>query len=279
MSGEIYPVADLALSRRLERCEGKTNAAFIDARARLSPETGAQWIECAGAYALFDGVSSPLTQTFCLGISATPAAADLETIEQFFAGHGAETFHEVSPLAGMETVELLGSRGYRPIELTSILYRPIASAFADSTGRAHARQALPGESDLWSSVAAAGWGETPELREFIRDVGRVSMASDGMTVFFAEIDGRAVGTGAIAIHDGVALLAGASTVPEARNQGAQRALLEARLRFAAAKGCDLAMMGASPGSASQRNAERQGFRIAYTRIKWSRGGAETRREI
>ena len=31
---------------------------------------------------------------------------------------------------------------------------------------------------------------------------------------------------------------------------------------------DLAMMGAAPGSASQRNAERHGFRIAYTRIKW-----------
>jgi len=27
-------------------------------------------------------------------------------------------------------------------------------------------------------------------------------------------------------------------------------------------------MGALPGSASQRNAERNGFRIAYTRIKW-----------
>jgi len=27
-------------------------------------------------------------------------------------------------------------------------------------------------------------------------------------------------------------------------------------------------MGALPGSPSQRNAERQGFRIAYTRNKW-----------
>ncbi|HEX8254450.1 MAG TPA: GNAT family N-acetyltransferase, partial [Thermoanaerobaculia bacterium] len=88
--------------------------------------------------------------------------------------------------------------------------------------------------------------------------------------FFAELDGRMVGTGAIAMHDGVALLAGASTIPSARNQGAQRALLEARLRHAAAAGCDLAMMCASPGSTSQRNAERQGFRIAYTRIKWGR---------
>ncbi len=28
------------------------------------------------------------------------------------------------------------------------------------------------------------------------------------------------------------------------------------------------MMGAQPGSTSQRNAEREGFRIVYTRIKW-----------
>jgi len=40
------------------------------------------------------------------------------------------------------------------------------------------------------------------------------------------------------------------------------------LRYAAEKGCDIAMMCALPGSASQRNAERQGFRVAYTRIKW-----------
>jgi hypothetical protein len=45
-------------------------------------------------------------------------------------------------------------------------------------------------------------------------------------------------------------------------------LLEARLRYAAQNRCDLAMMAAMPGSASQRNAERNGFRIAYTRTKW-----------
>jgi hypothetical protein len=38
--------------------------------------------------------------------------------------------------------------------------------------------------------------------------------------------------------------------------------------MAARQGCDLAMMCAEPGGASQRNAEREGFRIAYTRTKW-----------
>jgi hypothetical protein len=72
------------------------------------------------------------------------------------------------------------------------------------------------------------------------------------------------------------VLAGASTVPEARRRGAQLALLHARLRYALDHGCDLAVMGAQPGSGSQRNAERQGFRVAYTRIKWrlSRAGSE-----
>jgi hypothetical protein len=41
-------------------------------------------------------------------------------------------------------------------------------------------------------------------------------------------------------------------------------------RFVEARGCDLALMGAAPGSGSQRNAERNGFRIAYTRLKWKR---------
>jgi hypothetical protein len=44
--------------------------------------------------------------------------------------------------------------------------------------------------------------------------------------------------------------------------------LDHRLRYGAEQGCNIAMVVAQPGSASQRNAERQGFRIAYTRIKW-----------
>jgi hypothetical protein len=88
--------------------------------------------------------------------------------------------------------------------------------------------------------------------------------------FLAERDGQPVAAGGVALIDGVALLAGASTVPQARRQGAQLALLQARLQYAAAHGCDVAMMGAAPGSDSQRNAERQGFHIAYTRVKWQR---------
>ena len=128
----------------------------------------------------------------------------------------------------------------------------------------------PGEEDVWARTAALGWSETPEAAAFMREFGAVSSRAEGAVCFLAELEGAPVAAAMLAVHGGVALLAGASTVPAWRGRGAQAALLRARLRHAAALGCDVAMMGAAPGSASQRNAERVGFRIAYTRIKWGR---------
>jgi GNAT superfamily N-acetyltransferase len=89
--------------------------------------------------------------------------------------------------------------------------------------------------------------------------------------FLAEVDGKPGAAGVLSLHEGVALFAGSATVPELRHRGLQTALLHERMRYAFDHGCDLAMMGALPGSESQRNAERKGFRIAYTRTKWRLG--------
>jgi GNAT superfamily N-acetyltransferase len=264
-----YPLSDVTLSRRLERCEATANAAFCESHARIDAASGAAWIEVAGAYAMFDGVGSPLTQTFGLGIFQLPTADELAAIEAFFEERGAEVMHEVSPIAGPEMIALLVARGYHPIEMTSVMYRPIGEV-TPHEGTVRARKIGQDELSVWADVAAEGWGETPELSSFIREFSRVVGAAEATTPFFAELDGRPVATGAIVIHEGVGLLAGASTIPSARKHGAQRALLETRLAYAKERGCDLAMMCAAPGSASQRNAERQGFRIAYTRTKWGR---------
>jgi GNAT superfamily N-acetyltransferase len=74
--------------------------------------------------------------------------------------------------------------------------------------------------------------------------------------------------GVLCIHEGVALFGGSATIPELRRRGLQAALLQERMRYAFDRGCDLAMMVAEAGSDSQRNAERKGFRIGYTRTKW-----------
>jgi GNAT superfamily N-acetyltransferase len=265
------PFSDLELARRLERAEAHASAKFVEARARAFPKSGAQWIEVAGAYAMYDGPASPVTQTFGLGIFQEPNGADLDRIESFFRERGAPVFHEVSPLAGLRLAMSLSDRGYQPAEFTSVMYCPIqlhAKLAAPANERIQVRPIARDEGALWAQTVARGWSDLPELTEYLQELGPIAACREDSVSFLAFLHDQPIAGAALCLHNGVALLAGACTIPEARRQGAQRALLESRLRFAAQQGCNIAMMCAAPGSASQRNAEREGFRIAYTRLKW-----------
>lgn len=266
--------SDLELSRRLERTEAAANAEFVEARAMLFPNSGACWMEVAGAYAMFDGVGSPLTQTFGLGVFEPVTAEVLVRIETFFHEHGSDTFHEISPMADQSLLTLLGERGYHPIELTSVMFRSIKHGpkLAVQLNEKLAVRLIGKENEadheLWAQTAVKGWSTEGAFSDSLAELFRLTAQKGIVPSFLVELNGQAIAAGALSINNGVALLAGASTIPEGRKQGAQLALLEARFRYAAEHGCDLAMMCAAPGSTSQRNAERQGFRIAYTRIKW-----------
>lgn len=264
--------SDRDLARKLELTEARSSAAFVEARARISPASGATWIETAGAYAMFDGSESPLTQTFGLGVFDEVTGGDLDEIEKFFKERGAPILHEVSPLADPAVFELLNERGYQPIEFTSVMYRPIEAEINPDlpiNPKITTRIVEAGEEKLWARTSADGWATEMEgLAEFMFDFGQVGATCAGGFPFLAELDDQPISAGMLFVFDDAALLAGASTVPAGRRQGAQSALLAARLRFAATRGCTIAMMGASPGSQSQRNAEKNGFRIAYTRTKW-----------
>jgi GNAT superfamily N-acetyltransferase len=266
------PFSDLTLSRRLERAEGFACCQYAETRISQFPNSGAAWIECGGAVAVFDGVDSPCTQTFGLGIFEELTESTLDTIEAFFRIHSAPVQHEVSPFAGVDALRLLCKRGYAPIELSSVLYRPVEppaqpATLAEST--VSVRITGPDEANLWSRISAKGWShDHPELMDVMLNFGALTAAREHTVCFLAEADDQPGAAGVLCIHDGVALLGGSSTVPEMRRRGMQSALLEARMSYAYQIGCDLAMMVAWPGTDSQRNAERKGFQIAYTRTKW-----------
>ncbi len=264
--------SDNVLSQKLERTEGRANASFVATRARLDAKIGASWIEVGGAYAMFDGVESPLTQTFGLGVFEETTSAHLDEIETFFKDRDAPVFHEVSPMAFPTLMPLLNERGYRPIELTSVMYKQMDVDEMEEARKnpdISTRIIDEGEAETWARLSASGWAADYEgLADFMFNFGKISTRCDGAFPYLAELRGEPVSTGMLFIFDDVCLLAGASTVPSARNMGAQSALLRARLSFAAEKGCKVAMMGASPGSQSQKNAQKNGFHIAYTRTKW-----------
>lgn len=278
MSKQEYPIADLDLARRLERAEGMANAAFVEARRELQPHSGATWTEIAGVYAMFDAVASPITQTFGLGIFEPFLGSHFDEVEAFFDSRGAPTAHESCSFAATETLSLLPSRGYSPIESSVVLVRPTTEPSSASSTRVVVRTAGEDDAALYSRIAVQGWSsEAPDLAPFLEEMGSITARARGTHRFLAELDGREIGAAALTMHNGVALLAGACTIPEARRQGAQLALLNARLTFAAKLGVDLAMVVTAPGSASHRNAERQGFRPVYTRAKWQRPPSDSGR--
>ncbi|MBI3210267.1 MAG: GNAT family N-acetyltransferase [Candidatus Solibacter usitatus] len=263
------PFCDIQLARRLERAEGHACAQFALARRKLFPASGAEVMEHAGAYAVFDAIGSAVTQSFGLGIFEELSAETLDAIERFFRDRWADVDLEVSPLAGVAALSLLCERGYRPIEISNVMYRPVEEPSSGAGDGIKVRVAGPGEMQLWNTTAAKAWVyEHPELEEFFREFGAIASAREACVCFLAEYDGQPGASGALSIHEGVALFAGAATVPELRRRGLQAALLQERMRYAFEHGCDLAMMAAEAGSNSQRNAERKGFRVAYTRTKW-----------
>ena len=261
--------ADINLARRLERAEGHACKGFAEARKCLDPESESTWMECAGAYAVFDGVDSPVTQTFGLGLYEEPSAESADRIERFFLDRGAAVMHEVSPLAGVATIDLLCARGYRPFEISSVLYQLVEAPQSGDDGIIKVRVIAREEAPLWANISARGWAhDHPEFQGFLEQFGALVVAREDSVCFLAEIEGQPGCAGVLCFHEGVALFGGASTVPEMRRRGLQSALLQARKRYAFEHGCDLLMMVTEAGSQSQRNAERTGFRIAYTRMKW-----------
>ena len=163
--------SDKALSQKLERTEARANAAFVETRARLDPDSGASWINVAGVYAMFDGVESPCTQTFGLGLFDEISGEHLDTLEEFFMTRSAPVFHEVSPMADATLMPLLNDRGYQPIELTSVMFRTLDAAnlnLPNTNPQISTRTIANDEVDLWAQTAADGWATEMEgLADFM----------------------------------------------------------------------------------------------------------------
>ena len=178
---ERYPFADIDLARRLERTEARSNANFIEARVQAFPDLGAQWIEVAGAYAMFDGVGSPVTQTFGLGMFQPLTTEDLDRLEEFFQSRGADVFHEVCPLADQSVFTLINERGYRPVEFSNVLYRPITPDLRlNEKSGIKVRLIDKDDTELWAQTAFEGWREFTEIADYLRDLGRVTARSKAL---------------------------------------------------------------------------------------------------
>jgi GNAT superfamily N-acetyltransferase len=260
---------NLELARRLESTDAHSSVEVARAHARLNTDSIATAESFAGGWATFAGVDSPLTQAFALGLGGPVSEDEIERMEDFFHSRNAAADVELCPFADPSLVQIFRDRRYNLLEFSNVLARKLApdDMRIDSDSEVLVRRPEPHEVSLLAETIMRGFIETGDLPQMMIDLFVTFYHSSASSYFLAEIDGSIAGGGIVNLHEGIASLGGASTLPTFRNRGVQAALLKARLAFAAREGCEIAMVTTLPGTISQRNAERQGFRVVYTRTK------------
>jgi GNAT superfamily N-acetyltransferase len=119
----------------------------------------------------------------------------------------------------------------------------------------------------WIRACCEGFLSKTELDQDDLEIGTiVTNAAHAERFAIRCAEGQLKGTGAMTCRFGVALLFADSTRPKYRGQRVQSALISSRLAHARVAGCDLAMSVVEPGSQSERNYLRFGFRRMYRRL-------------
>ncbi len=126
------------------------------------------------------------------------------------------------------------------------------------------------ERELWGHIAARGFSDEEEPGPAQEEFGSLMAGRDDAILVLGWADGQPAGTGALVIDGGVGWLSGDSTLPQYRRRGIQQAVQRHRLRLARDAGCALAVTEAAPGSGSQRNMERLGFRVVYAHLEFAK---------
>jgi ribosomal protein S18 acetylase RimI-like enzyme len=262
---------DFALSRRLERAEAEASAGCARAAAAQRPSLGAAIDSIGGGLAVFLGLGSTLTQATGIGMDGEVTTEEFSRLEEFYFSRGATVNTETSPFAHPSLFEHFAKHGYHASEHSSVLIRRIeGSVWPRPEAPLTIAEVPPDHMELWVQTVAQGFADSFPVTEELRDVMRLFASNSDARKYLAFFDGAPAGASALSLHDGIAGLFGASTLPEFRRRGIQRELILARIEEAFKGGCEFALTFALPGSSSERNILRNGFRVAYTRTKFTR---------
>jgi ribosomal protein S18 acetylase RimI-like enzyme len=261
---------DKAFARRLEAAEEFPQVQYALLFNQLHPEIGAAAEAFCGGHMIFAGLGSPIGRAVGAGLDSPITPQDIDKLEEFYRAHKAHSQIDVCPLHDPETMELFKQRGYTALELNNVLWRKLGrnDEFPAASSAIAIRRGHPSEANVLAEVVARSFHKEGEVPAGLSEIVAALYQLPGAIVFAASADGKAVGAAAGLIVPEFKLMAlcGAGTLEEYRNRGIQTSLLYARMKAAAQAGCEIAVVVTQGGSASQRNCERLGFRVAYSKV-------------
>jgi len=260
---------DKAFARRLESGEEMPQAFYARVFQKTRPEIGAAEEEICGGHMSFCGLGSPVGRAVAMGLDRPFTEADLDRVEAFYRSHKAPAQVDLCPMHEPAVFEMFKQRGYAIAELNNVLYRKLDAEekFPPAPAGCEIRRSLPEEAGRSGSIVETAFfpdGAPEPYRGLIAPFYQMERA----LAFVASVEGNLVacGTGLAIPEHKVFALCGAGTLAEFRGRGLQTALLRARMAAAVEAGCEYAVVVTQGGSASQRNAERLGFRVAYSKV-------------
>lgn len=230
--------------------------------------SGPAWEAFGGGHLVFVAKGSPVGRAHGLGFAGPVTPQDIQHVEEFYFQRGSPAQVDVCPYADSSLFASLSERGFQVAEFNTTLARWILPGERFSTGEKEIeiRGIRKEEAGEWCGVLARSffadhWQQWVELfRPWAKPESPMTLA--------AVMDGRIVGTasGLVVPDYKLGAFFGAATLPECRGRGIQSAFMRERLRIAQQAGCDLAVTLTMPATTSQRNVERAGFRVAYTKV-------------
>jgi GNAT superfamily N-acetyltransferase len=261
-----------ALARSVERGQA---AAMVELSAEAEPvEDG--WMT-------FGGLGAFVNRACGLGLSGPASKEAARDVVDFFVSRGVEPRVELCSYVHPSLLRALGKAGFELLEFESVLYRRL-EAEEDFF------QALPCGWPEGLTVSRVDAQDALAVEEYVR-VSHQGFLQDGAKLsegsrqsalkapvlphydsLVARLHGTPVGAGGCATRGSLLALFGTSVQAEFRKLGVQQALMAARLEHGRARGATLATIASLPGAATERNALRLGFRMAYTRAIFVRPG-------
>ncbi|MBZ5681177.1 MAG: GNAT family N-acetyltransferase [Acidobacteriia bacterium] len=260
---------DKVLARRFESGEEMPQVFYARAFHQTRPEIGAAEEEFCGGHMIFAGLESPIGRATGMGLDRPFTAEDLDRVEEFYRSHKAPSQVDLCPLHEAAVFEMFKERGYGIAELNNVLYRRLDAKeeFPPAPDGCEIRRGLREEAEAASAIVERAFfpdGAPEAFRGLLTPLYQM----EGAVTFTASVEGKMVacGAGLIIPEHGTFAVCGAGTLTEFRGRGLQTALLRARLAAAAASGSEYAVMVTQGGTTSQRNCERLGFQVAYSKV-------------
>ncbi|TNF69181.1 MAG: GNAT family N-acetyltransferase [Gammaproteobacteria bacterium] len=261
--------ADKSLAKQIEALMVYNARQYTLTSLKLYPQMQASCIDIEGGIASFCGEDDLLSKAIGIGLNGKVTKETLELIEQIYTKRHVNTVIDLCPLADSSILYFIKSRCYALTEYVNVMYLDLTKQLPEISLPSDVIIEQTDDIKLWHAVTVLGYTQRDSTTSHSLSRYFDCYANmEHVTAFIAKLDGVVVGGSVIAIgENGICEFNLSGTLLDFRGRGVQRALIAKRIEYAKKHGCKLVVAGFTPGSIPQRNCEKFGFKLAYTRTK------------